>query len=419
MIKQRKESIVAVREGRAPDLVAKENAEIAVLQPYLPAQLSEAELDALIAEAIAATGAASIKDMGKVMGVVKAKAAGRPTWAPSAPASKPSSAARPSLRWVAEVSPPRRADPDRAGLHLHHPQDRSRTPAARAFPAQPTAARDRRVDRGADPLCASWWSRSFDRTRAQAPFSEDRKWSQTPESTVMAGRIPQSFIDDLTARADIVELIGSRVAAEEGRPRIPRLLPVPQRENPVVLGEPGQAVLSLLRLRRARHRARLPHGIRQAVVSRSHRGTRRTAGAGRAARSRRPAAIPRAARTPLYDMNLRVREVLRERAAERRARARVREEARPHARDDREVHDRLRHQLLERSAEALRRATRPTARRSPSCGLIIERERTDSAHAGSALRPLPRPADVPDPRFARPRASASAVASSTRANPST
>jgi uncharacterized protein YqeY len=48
-----------------------------VLQPYLPAQLSEAELDALIAEAIASTGAASIKDMGKVMGVVKAKAAGK------------------------------------------------------------------------------------------------------------------------------------------------------------------------------------------------------------------------------------------------------------------------------------------------------------------------------------------------------
>ena len=51
--------------------------EIAVLQPYLPAQLSDAELDALIAEAISSTGAASIKDMGKVMGVVKAKAAGK------------------------------------------------------------------------------------------------------------------------------------------------------------------------------------------------------------------------------------------------------------------------------------------------------------------------------------------------------
>ena len=77
MIKQRKESVVAFEKGGRADLVAKENAEIAVLQPYLPAQLSEAEIDALIAEAIASTGAASIKDMGKVMGAVKAKAAGK------------------------------------------------------------------------------------------------------------------------------------------------------------------------------------------------------------------------------------------------------------------------------------------------------------------------------------------------------
>jgi uncharacterized protein YqeY len=77
MIKQRKESIVAFEKGGRADLVAKETGEIAVLQPYLPAQLSEAELDAIIGEAIAATGAASIKDMGKVMGLVKSKAAGK------------------------------------------------------------------------------------------------------------------------------------------------------------------------------------------------------------------------------------------------------------------------------------------------------------------------------------------------------
>ena len=77
MIKQRKESIVAFEKGARADLVAKESAEIVILQPYLPAQLGEAELDALIADAIAVTGAASIKDMGKVMGVVKAKAAGK------------------------------------------------------------------------------------------------------------------------------------------------------------------------------------------------------------------------------------------------------------------------------------------------------------------------------------------------------
>ena len=77
MIKQRKESVVAFDKGGRANLVAKENAEIAVLQPYLPAQLSDSELDALIAEAISSTGAASIKDMGKVMGIVKSKAAGK------------------------------------------------------------------------------------------------------------------------------------------------------------------------------------------------------------------------------------------------------------------------------------------------------------------------------------------------------
>jgi uncharacterized protein len=77
MIKQRKESVVAFEKGGRADLVAKENGEIAVLQPYLPAQLSQAELDALIGEAIAASGAATIKDMGKVMAIVKGKAAGR------------------------------------------------------------------------------------------------------------------------------------------------------------------------------------------------------------------------------------------------------------------------------------------------------------------------------------------------------
>jgi uncharacterized protein len=77
MAKQRKESIAQFQSGGRADLVAKENAELAIVQSYLPAQLAEAELDALIAEAIAATGATTVKDMGKVMGIVKGKAAGR------------------------------------------------------------------------------------------------------------------------------------------------------------------------------------------------------------------------------------------------------------------------------------------------------------------------------------------------------
>jgi len=77
MAKQRKESIKEFEKGGRADLVAKESAELVVVQSYLPQQLSATELDALIAEAIASTGATSVKDMGKVMGVVKSKAAGR------------------------------------------------------------------------------------------------------------------------------------------------------------------------------------------------------------------------------------------------------------------------------------------------------------------------------------------------------
>lgn len=77
MVKQRKESVVQFQAGNRADLVDRENAEITLLQGYLPTPLSDADLDALIAEAIAASGAASIKDMGKVMGIVKGRAQGR------------------------------------------------------------------------------------------------------------------------------------------------------------------------------------------------------------------------------------------------------------------------------------------------------------------------------------------------------
>jgi uncharacterized protein YqeY len=77
MIKQRKESLEQFKAGNRADLADKEAAEITLLQGYLPSQLSDAEIDALIQDAIAATGAASIKDMGKVMAVIKGKAQGR------------------------------------------------------------------------------------------------------------------------------------------------------------------------------------------------------------------------------------------------------------------------------------------------------------------------------------------------------
>jgi uncharacterized protein YqeY len=77
MIKQRRESVVQFEQGGRADLAGREQAEITLLQGYLPAQLSDAEIDAVIREAIAATGATTMKDMGKVMGAVKARAAGR------------------------------------------------------------------------------------------------------------------------------------------------------------------------------------------------------------------------------------------------------------------------------------------------------------------------------------------------------
>ncbi|HWP94857.1 MAG TPA: GatB/YqeY domain-containing protein [Gammaproteobacteria bacterium] len=77
MIKQRRESIEQYRAGNREDLAAKEQFEIDVIRTYLPEPLSDAELAALIDAAIAASGARSIKDMGKVMAIVKEKAAGR------------------------------------------------------------------------------------------------------------------------------------------------------------------------------------------------------------------------------------------------------------------------------------------------------------------------------------------------------
>jgi uncharacterized protein YqeY len=77
MGKQRRESITQFEAGGRADLVAKENAELAIISAYMPAQFGDAELDALIAAAIAETSATTIKDMGKVMGIIKSKAQGR------------------------------------------------------------------------------------------------------------------------------------------------------------------------------------------------------------------------------------------------------------------------------------------------------------------------------------------------------
>jgi len=77
MVKQRHDSITQFKQGNRDDLVAKEEAEVGVLQEYLPEQLDEAATLALVDEVIAATGANSPKDMGRVMGELKIRAAGQ------------------------------------------------------------------------------------------------------------------------------------------------------------------------------------------------------------------------------------------------------------------------------------------------------------------------------------------------------
>lgn len=77
MIKQRREAIAQFQKGGRTDLADKEEYEISVLQQYMPQAMSEADVDAAIAGAISETGAKSPQDMGKVMGVLKAKLAGR------------------------------------------------------------------------------------------------------------------------------------------------------------------------------------------------------------------------------------------------------------------------------------------------------------------------------------------------------
>jgi len=76
-VKTRRESVEAFRAAGREDLATKEEAEIAILSEYLPQALTEAEVSALVAEAVAATGATSARDMGKVMGWLSPKTRGR------------------------------------------------------------------------------------------------------------------------------------------------------------------------------------------------------------------------------------------------------------------------------------------------------------------------------------------------------
>ena len=88
MIKQRNESVELYEKGNRPELAAKEKAEIAVIERFLPKQMDEAAVAAAVAEAVASTGAKTVKDMGGVMAALKTKYAGQMDFAKASAAVK-------------------------------------------------------------------------------------------------------------------------------------------------------------------------------------------------------------------------------------------------------------------------------------------------------------------------------------------
>ncbi len=88
MIKQRNESVTLFIQGNRPELADKEKAEIAIIERFLPQQMGEAAVEAAVREAIAASGATTIKDMGGVMAAMKAKYAGQMDFAKASAAAK-------------------------------------------------------------------------------------------------------------------------------------------------------------------------------------------------------------------------------------------------------------------------------------------------------------------------------------------
>ena len=88
MAKSRRESVDMYRQGNRPELVAKEEAEIAVIEGFLPQQMDDAAMAAAVDAAVAEAGAASIKDMGKVMAVLKERFAGQMDFSKASAATK-------------------------------------------------------------------------------------------------------------------------------------------------------------------------------------------------------------------------------------------------------------------------------------------------------------------------------------------
>jgi uncharacterized protein YqeY len=88
MVKQRRESIVLYEQGNRPELAAQESEEIAIIESFLPKQLSDAELDEAVKAAITEAGAQTAKDMGRVMALLREKHAGQMDFAKASGAAK-------------------------------------------------------------------------------------------------------------------------------------------------------------------------------------------------------------------------------------------------------------------------------------------------------------------------------------------
>lgn len=88
MVKQRRESMALYEQGNRPELVAQEQAEIAIIEGFMPKQLSDSEIEQAVADAIAATGAQAAKDMGRVMALLREKHAGQLDFAKAGAAAK-------------------------------------------------------------------------------------------------------------------------------------------------------------------------------------------------------------------------------------------------------------------------------------------------------------------------------------------
>ena len=208
--------------------------------------------------------------------------------------------------------------------------------------------------------------------------------------------IPNDFIQTLLARVDIVDVVDRYVPLKKAGANYHGLLPVPQRKITLLHRQPDEAVLPLLRLRRAWHRDRLPDRIRRQKLPRRGRGARPRARASWCPRVETAPATPtrREQALDLTAMTLKLRSSIAASLKEAPARDRLPEGARADGRNRRPV----RHWLC--------------ARRLATAAAVFPRY--DDAGAGDgrarhrgrrrqALRPFPRPDHVPDPRQPRAR----------------